>query len=608
MKIIERIKSLKNRINLQEIKDIPSRLRKDKKLRKKTIIVLSAVAGVLILILAAIFAADMVRGAVNVYQVSDVAETEMWYSDDNTISGSISMDRMQAVYLNDSQDVTEVFVTEGQQVKKGDKLLTYDSTLSDIELERKEIEVKKKQLMVENLQTEISTGKPVESAYNDYTLDDYDDDVYDEMAAQSSKSYHLSFMTADLGDGNDGDDGSDDTGSDTGDGDDSEGTGDDDGGSSDDSGSEVPNPDDQSVVKGKTVKTYYVFKGKGTKKSPLLVQLADSYQFSTGMLDRLNLDTGKNYLILYTTKNDKTNTEVVSQIGILVNKEDKGSYTFGIFDGSDYEIGNQDKTDDNNKGSSDNGGDDPYYGDDDYRYTAEEIAEKKKELKNLKIETRLAEIELERLKNEKENDAVVATVDGTVDSVLDPTVAKAEGSAVVKISGGGGYQLSCAVNEYALENLEAGQEVEVTSQESGMTFVGTVESLGEEPTTSGDFWSSDPNVSFYPMVVSISSDAELNEYEYCTVVPDQSAKSEGVDGGFYIASYFVRSENHRSYVYIENEKGKLEKRYVKTGRVQWEETEIISGLSMDDHVAFPYGNAVREGAKTVEAEVDTLYE
>ena len=39
-----------------------------------------------------------------------------------------------------------------------------------------------------------------------------------------------------------------------------------------------------------------------------------------------------------------------------------------------------------------------------------------------------------------------------------------------------------------------------------------------------------------------------------------------------------------------------------TGIVQWGYTEIRSGLTADDWIAFPYGKDVKENAKTVESD------
>ena len=54
--------------------------------------------------------------------------------------------------------------------------------------------------------------------------------------------------------------------------------------------------------------------------------------------------------------------------------------------------------------------------------------------------------------------------------------------------------------------------------------------------------------------------------------------------------------------------GRLEKRWVQTGRNLWGSyTQIRGGLTVDDFVAFPYGRDVVAGAGTTEATPDQLY-
>ena len=76
----------------------------------------------------------------------------------------------------------------------------------------------------------------------------------------------------------------------------------------------------------------------------------------------------------------------------------------------------------------------------------------------------------------------------------------------------------------------------------------------------------------------------------------------------YIQNPFVRTEGARSYVYVRGEDGRLEKRYIQTGANLWGSyTQIRGGLTTDDYLAFPYGRDVVEGARTVEAAADELY-
>ena len=86
------------------------------------------------------YANSAARHTCNVYPVSDLAMTEYW-GDNQSTYGEVRSDRVQTVYLSDTQQVTDVFVTAGQSVRKGDKLLAYDTTLSELELNRKEIEI-----------------------------------------------------------------------------------------------------------------------------------------------------------------------------------------------------------------------------------------------------------------------------------------------------------------------------------------------------------------------------------------------------------------------------------------------------------------------------------
>jgi hypothetical protein len=59
---------------------------------------------------------------------------------------------------------------------------------------------------------------------------------------------------------------------------------------------------------------------------------------------------------------------------------------------------------------------------------------------------------------------------------------------------------------------------------------------------------------------------------------------------------------HVYIVYRRGEDQLLHKQYVTTGVVQWGYTEIKSGLTVDDWIAFPYGKDVKENAETIESD------
>ena len=81
------------------------------------------------------------------------------------------------------------------------------------------------------------------------------------------------------------------------------------------------------------------------------------------------------------------------------------------------------------------------------------------------------------------------------------------------------------------------------------------------------------------------------------------------ENGIYLENPFLRSEGGQHYVYLKGSDGKLEKRYVRVGKSLWGSyTQILSGVTAEDHLAFPYGKNVREGAPVKEeSDLSILY-
>ena len=81
----------------------------------------------------------------------------MGYFDDSVqYDGRVTADNLQSVYSSSTQTVTQIFVSEGQTVKKGDPLLSYDTTLSDIQLERQRLNVQQAELNLQNAKKELT--------------------------------------------------------------------------------------------------------------------------------------------------------------------------------------------------------------------------------------------------------------------------------------------------------------------------------------------------------------------------------------------------------------------------------------------------------------------
>ena len=79
---------------------------------------------------------------VNVYPFQYIGMTEFW-GDAQESYGPVTTDRIQTEFLSDTQTVTEIKVKDGDTVKKGDVLFSFDTTLDALTLERKRLEVEK---------------------------------------------------------------------------------------------------------------------------------------------------------------------------------------------------------------------------------------------------------------------------------------------------------------------------------------------------------------------------------------------------------------------------------------------------------------------------------
>lgn len=97
------------------------------------------------------------QSTVKVVSVSDMSGGGGW--SDNSLSGNITSDVSQNIYLADSQKVKKIYVKEGDTVKVGDNLLTYDMTLENLDLEMKKLEKQGIELNIEKANREITKLK-----------------------------------------------------------------------------------------------------------------------------------------------------------------------------------------------------------------------------------------------------------------------------------------------------------------------------------------------------------------------------------------------------------------------------------------------------------------
>lgn len=342
--------------------------------------------------------------------------------------------------------------------------------------------------------------------------------------------------------------------------------------------------------------------GIGTEESPLYIERKSNLDL---VPEELLADTDDIWLALVTTFNGN----FIDYQGIHFYKEkteEKDILHFTVFEPAALEVPEIEPSD---EVESLNKQIDRVYSLMSYSYSASDIARMKvelnKQISDLEIEIKIADIDLKKMQKQMNDGVITAEFDGEIKAVREPDEAYISGQAVVELSGGGGYYITGAVSELEMYTVQIGQPVSVTSFRDWNIYEGEVCEIGDYPVTNADAWTNgNNNVSWYPFKVFVSEDAELQEYDYVRM--SYSAATQ--ESGWYLEKMFVRTENGRSYVYKLGDDDTLTKQYVTTGKDLWGSyIQIRSGLTMDDYIAFPYGNDTTEGAETHIAELMELY-
>lgn len=129
-------------------------------MKKKVItITAAAAAGTLLLGGTVVLAVNTAgREKVPVIPVSDLS-TYNGSSGMNSTSGMITSDVSQNVYAGENQTVKEIFVQEGDIVKEGDPLVSFDMTMTSLELEMKKLDRQGVELNIEKAREDIKKLK-----------------------------------------------------------------------------------------------------------------------------------------------------------------------------------------------------------------------------------------------------------------------------------------------------------------------------------------------------------------------------------------------------------------------------------------------------------------
>ncbi|MBT9619238.1 efflux RND transporter periplasmic adaptor subunit [Mediterraneibacter faecis] len=566
-------------------------------------------AGCIVLALGIGFAVKNSGKAVKVAPVSSV-NSGGWYDDSGIASyGTVTTNQKQDIYVDDTMPITQVYVKAGDTVKVGDRLVAYDTTLSSLELEMKEMQIQGIDLNIQNLQKEITQLKGTKTAKADTVASvvQTSADGEQQPTVQKMSAVKTTVLNTSKEDENkkpDGDTSKDDTTKDDNTKDDVPS-----------SAIERPFPE---ALKGKEVYSEITLDSVPYNKEDADGTMEKPYRYLCAPGAAVNAP-----FMLKVLKEGQ-----VCAFDVVDNAEAPTKFvSCWILDGKTGQVVIPDPQPTPDPKPTPNPeptpepepipepepapepdiSEDPVIPDTPALPSKEEVTkqikEKEQKIKDLGLSKRSAELELKKLKKKVGDGVIKSTVEGVVKEATDEASAKNENKPVVSVVGEEGFYVTGRVGETMLDQIKEGMTATVMSWQSGESYEATVTGVGNSPVS--DYSTGEnQNQSFYPFTLVIHGDANLSNGE--SVNLSMNGIAAGSDGSIYLEKMFVREEGNRYYVYKRGDNGRLTKQYVEVGKNMYNSLEITSGLTMDDLIAFPYGRDVKEGAKTQEA--DTLYD
>lgn len=576
---------------------------------------------------------EMNQTEVLVVSVNSLASD--YYTEDTSLDGTVTTSVSQSVYQDSDMIVEEIYVSTGDAVKKGDLLVSFDMTLVEMELNIEKLKLQKYEqdlVKAEKRLTSLKNGGPiVEDSGSGGTLIDSSEDNDIALLSETSGSYYLatilpSFFTPVFGDGEEV--------------------------AEDEFGSGLIDPPQPTATPSPTPTPYL---GDGMdlftdEKSDVITGISDGNEIFYEVLDEESMPicgSGTEidpYVFLCSANVENIiakgsflnkmagytpeGTEIIKEGGYwyqlefhqsnLVsdyNSRKESCIGYFLVDGCllsnpvnmevEMEFYQSDAMQYEKKEEVIPS--DPYVpsGDDNTTISrADAIKSQERMIATLQLNIAETELNITKLERKVSKKEIYCKIDGIVAST--DSSSSGDGAELLKIESDQGYYVSGTVSELLRDQLEEGTTITCMSYESGY-FEAVITQVSEYPTSSNSYWGSgNPNASYYSFSAEIVDDSmEFSREEWITItIPGVSADSNSI----VISKAFVKSENGVSYVY-KDDNGVLKKQILSVGgNVDSGYSVLIKGgLSRDDKIAFPYGKAVVEGAKTKVGTIDELY-
>ena len=393
-------------------------------------------------------------GAVKVIPLEEIAQTDLWM-DRAQYEGEVRAENLQSVYLSSTQQLKEICVREGDEVKKGDPLLYFDTTLSELELERQRIAVRKQEVRLSDAKATLSRLNGMKP----YTPP--------EPAPEPEP--------------------------------------------------EIPEPEVLPLLLGGdgTAETPYEILWNDACRCDaafvdgLLPPAAQPETLPDGT-PAPDAPAPAVWAAFRTRAYDSPRGELLRSWGVIFTREPDGGFSLAFFEPEPPEEAEPEPEPVSEAPEEET----PTYT---AAELARMRDEARAQIRDTETSLKTERLKLKRLELELQDGVVKATLDGVVRSVARQEDGGADGP-VVTVSAGGAWRIAANVGELDLDQIAVGDAVRVESWMDGGAYDGVVTAISHDPASSGWYGGAgNPNVSLYPVTVEVPADAQLQNGDYVSV-------------------------------------------------------------------------------------------
>lgn len=224
------------------------------------------------------------------------------------------------------------------------------------------------------------------------------------------------------------------------------------------------------------------------------------------------------------------------------------------------------------------------------------------------------QLDISKYQSQIANSTVKSKFAGVVKEINEKGVdANGNSAPFMTILQTGEYRVKGSIDEQNVWMLADGQSVVIRSRvDESKTWKGTITLVDTENPGQGNsdsYYVSDSDgqmASKYPFYIELESAEDLILGQHVYIELDEG--QEEVKEGLWLYNYYIVQDEDTPYVWVANDKNRLEKCYIELGEydADMDEYEIVSGLSETDYITWPM-QGLYEGVTTVTDAMEVDY-